>query len=149
MWNRDVDDRSIEPSKPYLDWIQLLFEFLLHLFTNLLRDDVLPRTLGGIVRAPRGVHLHGAAHAARHVPAVAEPLAEGVEAAHRAHGGHPAQPVRAAPDAQVLAVRVSQRERVAEDGAADREGRNSPFCPLQEKLHTVVFRGVRHISEAP
>ena len=29
------------------------------------------------------------------------------------------------------------------------EAINTPFCPLQEKFHTVVFRGLRNISEAP
>ena len=26
---------------------------------------------------------------------------------------------------------------------------NTPFCPLQEKFHTFVLRGLRNISEAP
>ena len=26
---------------------------------------------------------------------------------------------------------------------------NTPFCPSQEKFHTVVLRGLRNISEAP
>ena len=30
-----------------------------------------------------------------------------------------------------------------------KEARNTTFCPLQEKCHTVVLRGVRNISEAP
>jgi hypothetical protein len=29
------------------------------------------------------------------------------------------------------------------------EGRNTPFCPLQEKFHTFVLRGLINISEAP
>ena len=29
-----------------------------------------------------------------------------------------------------------------------REGQNSIFCPLQEKFHTVVLKGVRNISGA-
>ena len=30
-----------------------------------------------------------------------------------------------------------------------KEVRNTPFCPSQEKVHTVALRGVRNISEAP
>ena len=30
-----------------------------------------------------------------------------------------------------------------------KEARKSPFCPSQEKFHTVVLGGVRNISEAP
>jgi hypothetical protein len=30
----------------------------------------------------------------------------------------------------------------------DQEARNTPFCPSQEKFHTVVLRGVRNISDA-
>jgi hypothetical protein len=29
------------------------------------------------------------------------------------------------------------------------EARNTPFCPLQEKFHTFVVRGLSNISEAP
>jgi hypothetical protein len=29
------------------------------------------------------------------------------------------------------------------------EAINTPFCPLQEKFHTFVLRGLRNISEAP
>ena len=32
---------------------------------------------------------------------------------------------------------------------ADKEARNTPFCPSQEKFYSVVLRGVRNISEAP
>ena len=31
----------------------------------------------------------------------------------------------------------------------DEEAINTPFCPLQEKFHTFVLRGLRNISEAP
>jgi hypothetical protein len=30
-----------------------------------------------------------------------------------------------------------------------KEAINTPFCPLQEKFHTFVLRGLRNISEAP
>ena len=30
-----------------------------------------------------------------------------------------------------------------------KEARNTPFCPSQEELHTVVSRGVGNVSEAP
>jgi hypothetical protein len=33
--------------------------------------------------------------------------------------------------------------------AAVEEARHTPFCPLQEKFHTFVLRGLRNISEAP
>jgi hypothetical protein len=33
--------------------------------------------------------------------------------------------------------------------AADQEAINAPFCPLQEKFHTFVLRGLWNISEAP
>ena len=33
--------------------------------------------------------------------------------------------------------------------APNKEARNTPFCPLQEKFHTVVLRRLRNISEAP
>ena len=29
------------------------------------------------------------------------------------------------------------------------EAMNAPFCPLQEKFHIFVLRGLRNISEAP
>jgi hypothetical protein len=45
------------------------------------------------------------------------------EAAHEVVGGH---------------------EGVVAEGAI-----NTPFCPLQEKFHTFVLRGLRNISEAP
>ena len=34
-------------------------------------------------------------------------------------------------------------------GATLEEVINIPFCPLQEKFHTFVLRGLRNISEAP
>ena len=43
----------------------------------------------------------------------------------------------------VLPVQHVDDPQVAE------EARNTPFCPSQEKFHTVVLRGVRNISEAP
>ena len=32
---------------------------------------------------------------------------------------------------------------------APEEAINTPVCPLQEKFHTFIFRGLRNISEAP
>jgi hypothetical protein len=40
-------------------------------------------------------------------------------------------------------------ELVHRKWVVDEEARNTPFCPSQEKFHTVVLRDVRHISEAP
>jgi ABC-type multidrug transport system ATPase subunit len=37
----------------------------------------------------------------------------------------------------------------AADWMMDKESRNTPFCPSQERFHTVVLRGVRNISESP
>ena len=34
-------------------------------------------------------------------------------------------------------------------GTKAEEARNTPFCPSQEKFHTVVLRGVRNSAEAP
>jgi hypothetical protein len=34
-------------------------------------------------------------------------------------------------------------------GVLTEEAINTPFCPLQEKFHTFVLRGLRNISEAP
>ena len=41
-------------------------------------------------------------------------------------------------------------DRAARDGSDDdEEAINTSFCPLQERCHTFVLRGLRNISEAP
>ena len=41
------------------------------------------------------------------------------------------------------------REKLAGEACTNEEAINTPFCPLQEKFHTFVSRGLRNISEAP
>ena len=58
---------------------------------------------------------------------------------------------------QAAGDKVTQHAQSAEEwnedcmvlGILDEEARNAPFCPSQEKFHTVVLQGVRNISEAP
>ena len=57
-----------------------------------------------------------------------------------------ARPGQRGPERQQRRAR-GPRQRPAR--AAGEEVRNTPFCPLQEKFHTFVLRGLRNISEAP
>jgi hypothetical protein len=45
--------------------------------------------------------------------------------------------------------RSTKRTLQVLDRGIDTEARNTPFCPSQDKFHTVVLRGVRNISETP
>ena len=44
---------------------------------------------------------------------------------------------------------VQHTQALGADRALAEEARNIQFCPLQEKFHTFVLRGLRNISEAP
>ena len=47
-----------------------------------------------------------------------------------------------------LAERVHARQVLAAE-VVDEEEINTPVCPLQDKFHTFVLRGLRNISEDP
>ena len=52
------------------------------------------------------------------------------------------------PAACFTAAAGSEAGGAAASGEAE-EAINTPFCPLREKTHTFVLRGLRNISEAP
>jgi hypothetical protein len=50
---------------------------------------------------------------------------------------------------ELLGLVVEHLEHEQDVEEVDEEAINTPFCPLQEKFHAFVLRGLRNISEAP